>query len=113
MAPTYAQEQDKDAIKIAVSDTIVGDEDKAEEGFNISVNIGDDESSADEKLRNAANKLSKVFGKEFGEEMKLELDGMSNAEKEKVIIPMQINMYIAQTCPTIQIYINLICHITA
>lgn len=85
MAPTYAQEQDKDAIKIAVSDTIVGDEDKAEEGFNISVNIGDDESSADEKLRNAANKLSKVFGKEFGEEMKLELDGMSNAEKEKVI----------------------------
>lgn len=85
MSPVYAQEQDKDAIKLEVSDTVIEDSGAERDGLSVSINIGDDESSADEKLRNAANKLSKVFGEEFGQEMQLELDGMSERDKQKVV----------------------------
>ena len=81
--PAFAQEQPD--VEVNVEDSDVEDNPDGEEGLRISLNIGDDDDSVDEKLKHAASKLGKVFGQEFGDEMEVHLDGLSDEEKQEVV----------------------------
>jgi hypothetical protein len=84
----YAQESDTIAIGVGVTDSDEAGATEGEDGINISIDLGDDNNSAEEKLKNAITKLSKVIGKDISREIAIELEGMSEDEKEEIVLAM-------------------------
>lgn len=83
-----AQEQAPADVKVSIDKNSGKQETQEDDGFSVSVSIGDDDQSADEKLDRLARKLKVVLGEEASEELRLELDGMSKQKKKEIIDKM-------------------------
>ncbi|MFT5571142.1 MAG: hypothetical protein ACI9FR_000050 [Cryomorphaceae bacterium] len=84
----YAQESDAIVIGVGATSSDQTEVTEEDDGFNISINLGDEEDSAEKKLKNAVTTLSKVIGKEISDDIAIELEGMSEDEKEQIVVAL-------------------------
>jgi len=86
---TQAQESEAQSTNTVTSETKISEEEGKGVRIRADINLGDDDLSTDEKFELAKKAIKDTVGEEFGKELELEIEGLTDEEKAKVVSALE------------------------